>query len=211
MSSPQEWDERFLNDSHSSPTPDPLLAVSRKYWALLPARADLGGGDPGGGDPSGGPAPGVGPAALDVACGAGRHAVSLAAAGFQVTALDFSGQGLGKGRELAGRRGVQVDWVECDLEAAGVDLGEAVYDLVTVFFYLHRPLFPILERCLKPGGLLVYKTYSIDQLRYLGRPRHAVYLLEHNELLRAFPAFRVLVYEEEWEGKGTASLIAQKP
>jgi tellurite methyltransferase len=196
MSSPHEWDERFRSDSHTSPTPDPLLAVSRKYWALLPCRDGH---------------PVVRPQALDVACGAGRHAVALAEAGFAVTAVDFSSDGLRKGGELARGRSVTVDWVERDLEAADADLGAALYDLVAVFFYLHRPLFPLLERCLKPGGLLVCKTYSVDQLRYPGRPSHRTYLLEHNELLRAFPAFRVLVYEEEWEGKGTASLIAQKP
>jgi SAM-dependent methyltransferase len=146
-----------------------------------------------------------------VACGAGRHAVSLAEAGFQVTAVDFSGEGLRKGNQLARQHGVQVDWVERDLEAADADLGEALYDLAAVFYYLHRPLLRVLERCLKPGGLLVYKTYSVDQLRYPDRPRQRAYLLEHNELLRAFAAFRVLVYEEEWEGKGTASLIAKKP
>jgi SAM-dependent methyltransferase len=196
MSSPQEWDERFRSDSHSSPTPDPLLAVSRNYWALLPARVGN---------------PGARPHALDVACGAGRHAVSLAAAGFQVTAADSSCEGLRRGRELARRSGVEVAWIERDLEAASADLGEGLYDLAAVFFYLHRPLFPALERCLKPGGLLVYKTYSVDQLHYPGRPNHRAHMLEHNELLRAFRSFRVLVYEEQWEGKGTASLIAQKP
>jgi SAM-dependent methyltransferase len=196
MSSPQEWDERFLGGSHGGPTPDPLLSVSRKYWGLPPTRDGT---------------PRASPRALDLACGAGRHAIALAAAGFEVTAVDFSREGLRKGSELARRDGVCVDWVEHDLEGAGTDLGVALYDLAAVFFYLHRPLFPVLERCLKPGGLLVYKTYSVDQLRYPGGPRQRAYLLEHNELLRAFAAFRVLVYEEEWEGKGTASLIAKKP
>jgi SAM-dependent methyltransferase len=195
MSSPQEWDERYLSTSHGGPTPDPFLSVSRKYWGL----------------PEGDGAPSAKPKALDLACGAGRHAVALAAAGFAVTAVDFSREGLRQGSELARRDGVYVDWVERDLEAADTDLGAALYDLAAVFFYLHRPLFAVLERCLKPGGLLVYRTYSVDQLRYPGGPRQRAYLLEHNELLRAFAAFRVLVYEEEWEGKGTASLIAQKP
>lgn len=194
MSSPQEWDERFRSGSHDGPTPDPLLERSRKYWKLLPGCTA---GAPG--------------AALDVACGAGRHAVSLAEAGFAATGVDFSGEGLRIGEALARRRGVQVDWVERDLEGADVDLGENLYDLAAVFFFLHRPLFPALRRCLKPGGVLLYKTYSVDQLRHPGGPRQRPYLLEHNELLQAFAAFRVLVYEEEFEGKGTASLIAQKP
>jgi SAM-dependent methyltransferase len=193
MSSAQEWDERFLSDSHSSRSPDPLLDLSRKYWGLLPR---------------GGAA---GSQALDVACGAGRHAVSLAGAGFHVTAMDFSREGLRRGRDLARERGVAVDWVERDLEAGEADLGDALYDLAAVFFYLYRPLLPALACCLRPGGLLVYKTYSVDQLRCAEGPRRRAFLLAHNELLRAFAAWRVLVYEEEWEGKGTASLIAQKP
>jgi SAM-dependent methyltransferase len=194
MSSPQEWDERFRGGSHVDPTADPVFEQSRKYWDLLPACPQ-----------------GVQRAAVDVACGAGRHSVALAASGFAVTAVDFSREGLCLGEELARSRGVPVDWTERDLESAAADLGEGRYDLAAVFFFLHRPVLPLLRRCLRPGGLLVYKTYSVDQLRYPGRPSHRAYLLEHNELLRAFAGFRVLVYEEQWEGRGTAALIAQKP
>ena len=196
MSSAQDWDERFRSDDHANPKPDPLLAVSSKYWALLP---------------SGNGAQNARPTALDVASGAGRHAVVLAEEGFDVTAMDFSREGLRKGSERAQQKGVSVDWAERDLENGDAALGEDLYDLVAVFFYLHRPLFPALRRAVKPGGLLVYKTYSVDQLRYPGRPSHRMHLLEHNELLRAFAGLRVLVYEEQWEGKGTASLIAQMP
>jgi SAM-dependent methyltransferase len=196
MSSAQDWDERFLSGDHASPKPDPFLAVSSKHWPLLPSRNS---------------ARNAQPTALDVACGAGRHSVALAEAGFDVTAIDFSAAGLRKGADLASQGGVAVDWMERDLESAGADFGESLYDLVAVFFFLHRPLFPALRRSLKPGGLLVYKTYSVDQLSNPGGPRRREYLLEPNELLRAFAGFRVLVYEEEWEGKGTASLIAQKP
>jgi SAM-dependent methyltransferase len=100
---------------------------------------------------------------------------------------------------------------QADLEAEDVDLGESQYDLVAVCFFLHRPLFPVLRRALRPGGLVVYKTYSADQLKYPGRPRHRMHMLEHNELLREFADFRVLHYTEEWDGKGTAALIARKP
>jgi SAM-dependent methyltransferase len=203
MSSPQEWDERFRSGSHVDPTADPFFERSRQYWELMPAHPAV----PGSTEPG---RAGVAAAALDVACGAGRHAVALAEAGFAVTAVDFAREGLRAGERLARKRGVSVNWVERDLEDDKANLGEDLYDLATVFFFLHRPLLPVLRRCLKPGGLLVYKTYSVDQLRYAGRPSHRAYLLEHNELLRAFAGFRVLVYEEQWEGKGTAALIAQK-
>jgi SAM-dependent methyltransferase len=116
---------------------------------------------------------------------------------------------------------VNIETRQADLEAESVELGDAAFDLIAVFFYLHRPLFAQLRNCLRAGGLLVYKTYSVDQLRHPGGPRHPMYLLEHNELLREFSSgefpgrefsgFRVLRYEEEWEGRGTAALVAQKP
>ena len=148
--------------------------------------------------------------ALDVACGAGRHTIELARAGFRVTSIDFSTEALLRAQALAQKTNVSIEYVETDLEAEGVDLGQDRYDLVVVFFYLHRPLLSALRRCLRFGGLIVCKTYSVDQLRYPGRPRHRAVMLEHNELLRVFAGFRVLRYEEEWEGKGTAALIAQK-
>jgi SAM-dependent methyltransferase len=111
---------------------------------------------------------------------------------------------------------VSIETRQADLEAESVELGDAAFDLIAVFFYLHRPLFAQLRNCLRAGGLLVYKTYSVDQLRHPGGPRHPMYLLEHNELIREFSGgefsgFRVLRYEEEWEGRGTAALVAQKP
>lgn len=202
MATPQAWDERFLRGDHADADPDTSLTRSRKYWALLPG-VKL--------NPEGRVAGSARPRALDVAAGAGRNATALAEAGFAVTAIDFSRSGLDRAAALAAERGVSIDCRVEDLESDSVDLGEEVYDLAAVFFFLHRPLFPLLRRCLVPGGLIVYKTYSIDQARCPGRPSRPAYMLGHNELLEAFAGFRVLRYEEEWEGKGTASLIAQKP
>jgi tellurite methyltransferase len=202
MPSVAEWDERFARGDHASPGIDPFLDASLKYWPLMPGWQQAQA-------PSHRPAAGL--KALDVACGAGRHAVHLAEAGFAVTAVDFSSQALLAARELARSRQVNIETRQADLEAESVELGDASFDLIAVFFYLHRPLFAQLRSCLRAGGLLVYKTYSVDQLRHPGGPRHPMYLLEHNELLGEFSGFRVLRYEEEWEGRGTAALVAQKP
>jgi len=202
MPSAAEWDERFARGEHAGSAVDPFLVVSSRYWPLLP------GWTPVADDPAKPAAP---LKALDVACGAGRHAVHLAEAGFAVTAMDFSPQALTAAREVARQRRVSINTMQRDLETESGDLGVACFDLAAVFFYLHRPLFPMLTRCLRSGGLLIYKTYSVDQLRYPGRPSHRMHMLEHNELLREFPSFRVLRYEEEFEGKGTAALVAQKP
>ena len=201
MASRKEWDDRFRQGDHADSVPDPFFTTSRRYWPMIPGstlRAENPGASTGA------------MSALDVACGAGRHTIELARAGFRVTSIDFSTEALLRAQALAQKTNVSIEYVETDLEAEGVDLGQDRYDLVVVFFYLHRPLLSALRRCLRFGGLIVYKTYSVDQLRYPGRPRHRAVILEHNELLRVFAGFRVLRYEEEWEGKGTAALIAQK-
>ena len=56
-----------------------------------------------------------------------------------------------------------------------------------------------------------YKTYTTDQLRFPGRPRHPLQMLRPQELLDAFRDFRVLAYQEIVKDRGVAQLIAQKP
>ena len=198
MPSADEWNERFRRGDHVSANADPFFEKSADHYPLLPSwQADA-------------TNPAHGLRALDLACGSGRHGVYLAQAGFETTAIDFSEQALAHTARLAAEKGVSVECRLDDVEAAGFSLDEEVYDLAAVFFFLHRPLFPVLRQCLRPGGLIVYKTYSTGQLRYPGRPRHRTHMLEPNELLRLLDGFRVLRYEEEWEGRGTAALIAQK-
>ena len=52
--------------------------------------------------------------ALDVGCGEGADAVWLARRGWQVTALDFSAEGLRVAAAAAQDAGVQVDWIRAD-------------------------------------------------------------------------------------------------
>lgn len=189
MNGAAEWDARFRAGDHADSSPDPFLLFAKEALSLLPPGAR----------------------ALDLACGAGRHAVWLAAQGFAVTAIDFSSEALHKTRLLAEQQSVSVDCRQLDLESPAADLGCEAYDLIAGFFFLHRPLFPALRAALRPAGLVIYKTYSVDQLRYPGRPRHRMHLLEHNELLRQFDGFRVLLYEEKWAPAGTAAIAAQKP
>ena len=90
------------------------------------------------------------------------------------------------------------------------DLGREQYDLVIVFFFLQRELFPALAAALKPGGLLIYKTYTTEQKNFAGGPSHPMFLLEPNELLHAFSSLRVLHYHETISQKGVAELVARK-
>ena len=138
--------------------------------------------------------------ALDVAAGRGRHALFLARQGLTVEALDRDEQALSELRRTAEAEGIRdLTTRTIDLEPAGLpppDLGTAQYDVITVFFYLYRPLFPILIQALRPGGLLVYETFLVDNhLRY-GHPRRREFCLEPNELLRLTAPLRIRRYDE---------------
>jgi hypothetical protein len=79
-----------------------------------------------------------------------------------------------------------------------------------VFYFLRRELFPAIAAALKPGGWLIYRTYTIDRMKVPGGPDDPRYLLQANELLRAFPDLRVMHYHETITGKAAAELVARK-
>ena len=106
---------------------------------------------------------------------------------------------------MAASRGVTLHTVVADLERGEYVPPEDSFELVTVFFYLHRELFPAIRAAIKPGGMIVYRTYTRDNPRRL-QPAH---VLEPNELLAQFRDFRVLLYEES-VSKGIAAMLALK-
>jgi SAM-dependent methyltransferase len=97
-----------------------------------------------------------------------------------------------------------------DLESFRIE--RPAYDVVICFQYLQRNLIPFMKEALRPGGFILYETFLIDQRLKTGRPTHREYCLEHNELLRLFLDFRVVLYREGQDAEGTfkASLVAQK-
>ncbi len=149
--------------------------------------------------------------ALDLAAGEGRNAVFLARRGLMVDAVDISAVGLGKAEKLAEDHGVEIRTIVADLEH--FNLPREGYDVVVVFNYLQRDLFDDIEAALKPGGVLVYETYSVAHLEIPGaRPIARRYCLEAGELRSAFPRLEVLHYgETNDENRATASLVATKP
>lgn len=181
------WNKKYSEGSHRSLEPDPVLVNA--YAEFLQDSS-----------------PGN---ALDVAGGVGRHALWLVERGWQVKLVDVSEVGVNLARQHARQRNVTMETEVLDLNHVP-DLGREQYDLVLVFFYLQRELFPALSAAIKPGGFLIYKTYSTEQRRFSGGPTHPLHLLEPNELLRAFSSLRVLHYHETVKEKGVAELVAQK-
>lgn len=149
--------------------------------------------------------------AIDLAAGSGREAVYLAMHGFQVEAWDRAPEALERAAALAARHGVSIETRVCDLEWRP-PLEPGRYALVTCFRFLHRPLFPLIERAVAPGGRLVYETYRVGQEQF-GRPRQARYLLLSGELESTMPTLSVLRYDEPSPEAGpwTARLLALKP
>jgi tellurite methyltransferase len=148
--------------------------------------------------------------ALDIAMGAGRNALFLAAHGFTVEGVDYSADSVNQALKIAHEKGLPLVAFVADLEA-GYQIQSDIYDLIICFNYLQRSLFPGIKAGLKIGGLVVYETFTVDQVMF-GRPRNPEFLLKHNELLDIFRDFRTLFYREEIvdNRKAVASLIAQK-
>jgi SAM-dependent methyltransferase len=123
--------------------------------------------------------------ALDVGAGEGRHAVWLASLGWDVTAVDFSAVGIGKGRRHADDRGLTVDWVVADVREWRPPPG-TTYDLVlVVYLHLDADVLPRVAEWVSPGGRLVVLGHARRNLTDgVGGPQDAR-LLHTEELLRA--------------------------
>ncbi|MGL1833725.1 class I SAM-dependent methyltransferase [Rhodocyclaceae bacterium SMB388] len=128
---------------------------------------------------------------LDYACGGGRHARFLAAAGRKVVAVDRDAGA------LAGLNGIdRVRPLELDLEGEDWPLAGLRVDAIVVTNYLHRPRFSQLLDLLEEGGVLIYETFMRGNERF-GRPRSPEFLLEPGELLeRVGKAFSIVAFEQ---------------
>ena len=137
---------------------------------------------------------------LDVATGRGRHAVFLATQGFTVHGIDRNREALEFLDAQAKEVGQLPITTECvDLETDNLhppDLGTETYDVILVFFYLYRPLFSQLIHALKPGGVILYETFLLENHIHRQHPRRKEFCLEPNELLTLLPDFQILHYDE---------------
>lgn len=172
--------------THTNPAPTDWLTA---HAALLPASGD----------------------ALDVACGRGRHAVWLAARGLRVTAVDRDEETIAALAATARDRALPIAAQVVDLERPGADLGRDVYDVIVGVHYLHRPLFRALIAALRPGGMLIYETFTRAQARR-GKPTNPAFLLQPGEL-RTLTAGLTVVDEREGEfgNRDVAGIVCRKP
>jgi tellurite methyltransferase len=149
---------------------------------------------------------------LDVACGRGRHALLLAAAGFEVHAVDRDPDAIAFVRGTAERLGLNISAEVVDLETEPPpDLASSAYDALLVFNYLHRPLMPSLRAAVKPGGRIFYETFTTRQAER-GHPRDPAFLLKDGELPELIAPFTVLRSREgDIDSRFIASIVAERP
>jgi SAM-dependent methyltransferase len=130
--------------------------------------------------------------ALDLACGAGRHARLLAALGHPVLALDRDAQAL----LAAAGPGIATMRYDLELEGADWPFAPGRFAGIVVTNYLLRPLLPSLVRALAPDGVLIYETFAIGNEAF-GKPSNPAFLLRPGELLALAQdaGLRVIAYE----------------
>jgi SAM-dependent methyltransferase len=139
--------------------------------------------------------------ALDIACGAGRNSLFLAGRGFSVDAVDISAVGLERAREKARALGLEVRWIEADLEEpANASLPRERYDLIVLIRYVNVKLLAHLFDRLAPNGVFLCEQHVESSEEVVG-PRTPAFRMKPNQLLREVmalskPGDNVLYYRE---------------
>ncbi len=104
---------------------------------------------------------------LDLACGEGRNAIWLAERGFEVTAVDFSEVAIERAKDIAARRGVEVEWI-CE-DVTSYEPKPGTFERV-VILYLHLPegdrarALQHAAAALSPGGVLLMIGHALRNL-----------------------------------------------
>jgi len=150
--------------------------------------------------------------ALDVAMGTGRNAIFLATHGYEVDGIDCSSVAVEKVQSFAQKESLLINAAQADL--SDYQIAEGTYEVILNFYFLERAMIPQIKKALRPGGMLLFETYTIEQPQY-GRPHNPAYLLKPNELLNSFMKLHIIYYHErvdkqQKETKAIASLLAQK-
>jgi len=152
---------------------------------------------------------------LDLACGQGANGLALKAQQIEVLFADINQQHLS---DLASDHHVDNNalW-HADFEGDGSTAPEKLSTLqlqgCIVFRYLHRPLFDAIKKAIKPGGFVIYETFTINNKQF-GRPNSERFLLQENELKALFSDWTIHFYFEGIKHdpiRSIAQIVCQKP
>lgn len=155
---------------------------------------------------------------LSLSEGEGRNAVFLAARGLDVLGVDISPVALEKAKKLATSRGVKIETLCADLTTYTPEMnhyGTVVSISAHLPSTVRKRLYPLIERSLKPYGVIILEAYSEHQLsRDTGGPKDADMLMTVDKLRKEFANLEQILLREvereisEGEGHtGMASVI----
>lgn len=155
---------------------------------------------------------------LSLSEGEGRNAVFLASRGLDVLGVDISMVALEKAKKLARSRSVEIKTMVIDLatfEPEENHYGSVVSISAHLPSTVRKKLYPLVDRSIKPGGIIILEAYSESQLlRDTGGPKDADMLMTVDKLYREFPNFEPILLREverevsEGEGHtGMASVV----
>ena len=131
---------------------------------------------------------------LDLACGLGANALCLAAQGLDSHGWDNSAVALEKLQRFSRQQALSISTSLRDVEQQPPEKNS--FDIIVVSHFLYRPIFPQLVAALKANGLMFYQTFHNNKIGQSG-PSSAKFLLDSNELLRAFAELEVVFYRED--------------
>lgn len=166
----ERWDARYRAGAYSD-RPHPSAFLQQRWPQLdLPPGARV----------------------LDVACGAGRNALYLAALGCEVSAIDGSAVALERARSTS--PDLEVQWQVADLEH-GLPAGLGLFDLIVMVRYVNATVLQALPTLMRPGGLLLVEQH-MQTTAAVGGPGHAAFRVAPGALRAAVPGLQCLVAEE---------------
>ncbi len=178
------WDDIYRDKSENAPypIPDPLLYEFTPLVTTDEARA------------------------LDLAAGLGQNGLWLAAQGYTVDLIDISRVALLRAQAEMGKRNLRnVNLYPVDLDTH--DLAGTSYQLVCVFRYLNRDLFPKLRNGIAPGGRIIYETFNQRYLQ-IAPNFNPDYVLTSGELAGYFADWKIV---HHLEATHVTQLVAIKP
>lgn len=180
----QRWNERYSEESYAYGT-EPNEYLKSALARLAPGKILFG------------------------AEGEGRNAVHAAISGWQVSAFDISIEGKNKAMKLASEHGVSIDYQVGLLPELSFE--DESFDAIGLI-YAHFPpdikaaYHKILDRCLKPGGHIIFEAFGKQHLAYkqrdpkIGGPGDLDTLYSVKEIKSYFPNYEILeLIEQEVE------------
>jgi SAM-dependent methyltransferase len=147
--------------------------------------------------------------ALDLAMGEGRHAIPLAEAGFVTYGVDVAVDRLQNARRMLLGRRLNVRQWAADLDTYPLPVEH--FDLLFCTRFLLRARWDDLKRSVRPGGFVMYETFTTGQMARGFGPSSPDHLLHPGELAGAFDDWTIFHSEEVDAPSAMARLVAQKP